>query len=136
MQGSYILVIVVDDEIDIPIGKLGNIIFKKGVYSYIGSAMGKIGSSTLENRIKRHIKYPQQKNNHWHIDYLLENNEVYLLKLFLIPHTQKLECIIARELLSISDGFIRRFGSSDCSCQSHLTYFKDLDSHLLREYIQ
>lgn len=136
MQGTYILVIVVNDKINIPIGKLGNFIFKKGIYCYIGSAMGKIGSSTLENRIKRHIRFPQQKNKHWHIDYLLENKEVSLYKLFLIPHIQKLECILARELLSMSDGFIRRFGSSDCGCQSHLTYFKDLDSHLLREYIQ
>ena len=136
MQGTYILVIVVNDKINIPIGKLGNIFFRKGIYCYIGSAMGKIGSSTLENRLKRHLRCPQQKNKHWHIDYLLENKEVSLLKLFLIPHKQKLECMLAQELLHMSDGFIERFGSSDCLCQSHLTYFKDLDSDLLREYIQ
>ena len=134
MKGSYILVIVVDDEIDIPIGKLGNLIFKKGIYCYVGSAMGKIGSSTLENRIKRHIKFPQQKNKHWHIDYLLENKDVSLIKLFLIPHRRKLECTLAQELLNMSDGFIKKFGSSDCVCQSHLTYFKDWDNNLLKEH--
>lgn len=136
MQGSYILVITVNADTYILIGKLGNLIFKKGVYCYIGSAMGKIGSSTLENRIKRHIRFPQQKNKHWHIDYLLENKDVSLVKLFLIPHKQKLECTLAQELLNMSDGFIERFGSSDCDCQSHLTYFKDLDYDLFKEYIQ
>jgi len=136
MQGSYILVISVTNDTDIPIGKLGNLIFKKGIYFYVGSAMGKIGSSTLENRVKRHLRLPTQKNKHWHIDYLLENKEVSLIKLFLIPHKQKLECMLAQELLNISDGFIERFGSSDCVCQSHLTYFKDWDSYLLKEYIQ
>ena len=95
MQGSYIHVISVNDEIDIPIGKLGKITFKKGTYYYIGSAMGKTGSSTLGNRIKRHISFPKQKNKHWHIDYLLENKVVSLIKLFLIPHKQKLECMLA-----------------------------------------
>lgn len=136
MQGSYILVILVDDELNIPIAKLGNLIFKKGIYCYIGSAMGKIGSSTLENRIKRHIRFPQQKNKHWHIDYLLENKKVSLFKLFLIPHTQKLECMLAQEFLSISDGYVERFGSSDCLCKSHLTYFKHLGCNLLKEFIQ
>lgn len=136
MQGSYILVILVDDELNIPIAKLGNLIFKKGIYCYIGSAMGKIGSSTLENRIKRHIRFPQQKNKHWHIDYLLENKKVSLFKLFLIPHTQKLECMLAQEFLSISDGYVERFGSSDCLCKSHLTYFTHLGYNLLKEFIQ
>ncbi len=136
MQGSYILVIAVNDNTDILIGKLGYIIFKKGTYCYIGSAMGKIGASTLENRIKRHISFPKQKKKHWHIDYLLENKDVSLIKLFLIPHRQKLECTLAQELLNMSDGFIEKFGSSDCVCQSHLTYFKDWDSYLLKEYIQ
>ena len=136
MQGSYILVINVNADTDILIGKLGNFIFKEGTYCYIGSAMGKIGSSSLENRIKRHISFPKQKNKHWHIDYLLENKDVSLIKLFLIPHKQKLECMLAQELLNMSDSFIERFGSSDCDCQSHLTYFKDLDYDLFKEYIQ
>ncbi len=87
--------------------------------------MGKRGSSTLENRVKRHLRLPKQKNKHWHIDYLLENKEVSIIKLYLIPNKQKLECKLAQELLSISDGFIDKFGSSDCRCQSHLIYFND-----------
>lgn len=135
MQGSYILVILVKDTIDIHIGKIGNMNFKKGIYYYVGSAMGKTGSSTLENRIKRHLRLPKHKKKHWHIDYLLENKEVSLIKLFLIPHKQKLECILAQELLNISDGFIENFGSSDCACQSHLPYFKDWDIYLSKKYI-
>lgn len=136
MQGSYILVILVKDTVDIHIGKLGNMNFKKGFYYYIGSAMGKTGSSTLESRIKRHIRLPKHKKKHWHIDYLLENKNISFIKIFLIPHKQKLECMLAQELLNVSDGFIERFGSSDCACHSHLPYFKDSDGYLLNEYTQ
>lgn len=125
MKGTYILVIFLNNSNKIQIGRLGNLFFKKGMYYYIGSAMGKRGSSTLENRVKRHLSLPKQKNKHWHIDYLLENKEVSLIKLYLIPNKQKLECMLAQELLNISDGFIDKFGSSDCRCQSHLIYFND-----------
>ena len=42
MQGSYILVIVVDDELNIPIGKLGNLIFKKGIYCILAQLWEKL----------------------------------------------------------------------------------------------
>jgi len=39
MKGSYILLIKLDEDKDIQIGKLGNISFKKGYYAYVGSAL-------------------------------------------------------------------------------------------------
>ena len=126
MQGAYILVMAVKEKIDVLIGQLGKIGFKRGYYYYIGSAMGKLGSSTLENRIMRHISMARQKKKHWHIDYFLDDKQVSIIKLFLIPHKQKLECLLAQELLDNSDGFIERFGSSDCNCKSHLLYFKNI----------
>ena len=36
------------------IGKLGIIEFEKGVYVYVGSAMGK--AMSIENRISRHLR--------------------------------------------------------------------------------
>ncbi len=104
MIGSYILVIRIIDDINIQIGKLGELFFKEGFYLYVGSAMGKSGSSTLESRVKRHLRSPDKKKTHWHIDYLLKNNGVNIARLFLIPHKQKIECVIAQELISSSDG--------------------------------
>jgi len=125
MKGTYIIVIFLKEKIRIKIGALGIIPFDKGFYLYIGSGMGDSGSSTLENRIKRHIQPSQKKKFHWHIDYLLNSENSILKTIFLIPFSQKIECALARDLLQVSDGFINKFGSSDCNCKSHLLYFKE-----------
>ncbi|MFX0001014.1 MAG: DUF123 domain-containing protein [Candidatus Hodarchaeota archaeon] len=128
MKGSYILVVFVQRNIKPIIGALGKVEFKKGFYLYIGSAMGNSGSITLINRVRRHISPPVSKKVHWHIDYLLNSNFTSIHSIYLIPTLQNLECLIANELLNISDGYIMKFGSSDCHCNSHLPYFKDFKS--------
>ena len=130
------MVLHLNHDKDIQIGKLGKLFFKKGTYLYIGSAMGKVGSVTLENRVRRHLRSPKLKNNHWHIDFLLENKEINLIKLFLIPNKKNLECILAQELLNLSDGFIKKFGSSDCSCKSHLLLFEDTEDFEIVEFLK
>jgi Uri superfamily endonuclease len=124
MKGSYILVLYLSENVNIPIGALGEIDFVKGHYLYIGSAMAKKGSNTLENRIKRHILEPNNKKLFWHIDYLLKNKICLITKIYLIPTIIRLECIISKEILKVSDNYIKDFGSSDCHCISHLYYFK------------
>ena len=64
MKGSYILLFLLPNSKEISIGKLGRLLFKKGVYLYVGSAM-----NGLEQRIQRHLR--TEKKIHWHIDYLL-----------------------------------------------------------------
>ncbi len=125
MKGSYILVIYLPEINELNIGSLGNIIFKEGFYLYVGSAMGNYGSSTLENRVKRHISKSKFKKTHWHIDYLLNYEESIITRIYLIPSFSPLECIIAKEIMVLSDSKIENFGSSDCSCSSHLFYFQD-----------
>ncbi|MFX1304524.1 MAG: DUF123 domain-containing protein [Promethearchaeota archaeon] len=134
MKGCYILVIFIQKKIELIIGALGKIVFDKGFYLYIGSAMGNSGATTLINRVKRHVSSPNNKKVHWHIDYLLNNKNVVIIYLYIIPSHQKLECLIANEFLNISDGYIKKFGSSDCLCNSHLLYFKDFKS--LKKLIQ
>lgn len=124
MKGSYILVIYIPEKMEIYIGSLGNLKFNRGFYLYIGSAMGNLGSSSLLNRVKRHIQPPEDKKIHWHIDYLLNQKKNIITQLYLIPSLERLECIIAKELLEMTDNFIKNFGSSDCNCQSHLFYMK------------
>jgi len=126
MKGSYILVIFLKANSIIKIGSLGRISFPNGYYLYVGSGMGNFGSTTLINRIKRHLLNSDQKKLHWHIDYLLKNTNSIITQLYLIPSLKYLECIIAQELGEISEDKIKNFGSSDCKCKSHLFYFKEL----------
>ncbi|MFX1385013.1 MAG: DUF123 domain-containing protein [Promethearchaeota archaeon] len=127
MKGTYILVINLHKNSRIQIGSLGIILFNKGYYFYVGSAMGAANSSTLINRVKRHIS-TNNKNLHWHIDYLLANINSIINHLYLIPTTERWECTIANELMGITNGYIKDFGSSDCNCISHLFYTKNSDS--------
>ncbi|MFX1417594.1 MAG: DUF123 domain-containing protein [Promethearchaeota archaeon] len=127
MKGSYILVIFIERETKLIVGALGEITFNKGFYFYIGSAIGTYGSSMLLNRVKRHLSDKNEKKIHWHIDYLLADTNSFIIKLYLIPSIEPLECLIAQELSKICDDFIKDFGSSDCQCISHLYYFKYLD---------
>ncbi|MFX0040601.1 MAG: DUF123 domain-containing protein [Promethearchaeota archaeon] len=127
MKGSYILVIFIEKNIQIIVGALGKIVFNQGFYFYIGSAMGNYGSSTLLNRVNRHILNKRRENKHWHIDYLLTDLHSLVFKIYLIPSIEPLECTISQELSKICDDSILNFGSSDCHCKSHLFYFKNLD---------
>ena len=127
MKGSYILVIQIPETTEITIGALGNILFNEGFYLYIGSAMGSYGSATLDNRVKRHVLSSNNKKTHWHIDYLLNYERSIITRLYLIPSLSRLECIIAKEIMDLSDGKIENFGSSDCACSSHLYYFQQFE---------
>ena len=127
MRGTYIIVIHLQENSKIIIGSLGKLDFIKGYYLYIGSAMGKKGSATLENRIKRHVSEPNNKNLFWHVDYLLVSKFCLITKIYLIPTIIRLECIISKELYRSSDNYIKNFGSSDCQCPSHLYHFTEFN---------
>lgn len=125
MKGSYILVIFLEEEKSIRIGSLGKCKFPKGYYLYVGSAMGNSGSSSLINRVKRHLLNKNEKKLYWHVDYFLADTHSYIKKVYLIPSNKPLECILAQELMVKCDNLIKNFGSSDCNCISHLFYFQD-----------
>jgi Uri superfamily endonuclease len=112
MKGSYLLIIKLERDTIIPIGKLGEIAFNKGFYIYVGSAL-----SGLEQRIKRHLR--ENRRIHWHIDYLLQYAKI--VNVFYKENNIREECHIAKKLgkklLSIPG-----FGCSDCICKSHLFY--------------
>ena len=118
MKGSYCLIINVKKDTKIKIGKkLGVINFKKGCYVYVGSAM-----NSLEARVKRHIS--DNKKKHWHVDYLLLNENTEIKKVYTKESNEKLECKIANKLIENEDS-IANFGCSDCRCKSHLIYFEN-----------
>lgn len=117
MKGTYVLLIELKEDKKIKVGKLGNILFKKGFYAYVGSAL-----NGIEKRVERHRS--SNKKMHWHIDYLLEHAE--LKDVFYRESDKKEECKIAKELsknLESVDGF----GCSDCKCRSHLFYSSEIN---------
>ena len=64
MKGTYLLVIHLQKKSSIIIGALGRIEFQQGYYIYVGSAMGNKGSTTLLNRVKRHVDSSNNKKIH------------------------------------------------------------------------
>lgn len=110
-SGSYILILRLPEESDIQIGSLGEIKFRKGYYLYVGSAR-----RNLSSRIERHHR--MRKRLFWHVDFL---RAVAAFHLALPIRTQDvLECEIARAVKETAEWEIPGFGSSDCSCSSHL----------------
>ena len=116
MKGVYILGILLRKRTCIRIGSLGVLDFKKGHYSYTGSAMG-----GLEQRLNRHLR--KEKKLRWHIDYLLKKAEIKEIQIKETDSKQD-ECKTALALAQDGGVGIINFGSSDCSCKSHLFYFK------------
>lgn len=121
MKGVYVLILRLDSEMDIQVGKLGKLHFKKGFYAYIGSAHGSGGFK----RVKRHFNVADGKSNarKWHIDHILPYSEVVCA--VLLPTSEALECTVAKTLGEFLNE-IPRFGCSDCSCPTHL-FFAETD---------
>ena len=114
MKGCYCLIINLEKTQKIKIGKRGEICFKNGYYTYVGSAM-----NSLESRLNRHLS--ETKKMHWHIDYLLKKSEITDI---IYNENKKVECEIS-QYLSTRTELVKDFGCSDCKCESHLYFFKN-----------
>lgn len=112
MKGSYSLIIEPPREAEI--GALGVKEFEADIVVYNGSAFGPGGLK----RVLRH--FSSDKKIYWHIDYLLKEGE--LKKAIIFPEAD-LECKISEKMSRPVEGF----GSSDCSCDSHLFQFGSLN---------
>jgi Uri superfamily endonuclease len=112
LQGIYVLIINVTKDVNVNIGALGRIAFKKGLYAYVGSAQ-----SNLEQRIKRHFR--SEKRLFWHIDYLLANHAAKITQVLYKKADKTEECKTAK-IIGERGKSIAGFGCSDCRCKSHL----------------
>jgi sugar fermentation stimulation protein A len=110
-RGSYIIVLKLNRDRRLTIGGLGAVKFLKGYYLYVGSA-----KKDLSQRIARHQRLTKKK--HWHIDFLREHAEFHAA--IPIRASVDLECTVAASLGAIADWQVPAFGSSDCSCETHL----------------
>lgn len=121
MKGCYALIIYLDKKCNI---KIGNKCFclEKGIYAYIGSALGGING-----RLNRHLKtfIHMTENKHWHIDYLLPKSK--LLYMIYCYTNERLECKIVKKLKDFGFSVIKNFGNSDCKfkCNGHLIHMGD-----------
>ncbi len=126
MKGSYALLIDLQKDTTIQIGKLGFLPFLKGHYVYIGSAL-----NGLEQRIQRHLR--EEKKIHWHIDYLLQHT--HIIDVYYKRSDQREECTIAN-VFHQQVSHIPGFGCSDCSCPSHLFHGSESDLKNTLESLQ
>ncbi|MHA1229477.1 MAG: GIY-YIG nuclease family protein [Candidatus Helarchaeota archaeon] len=138
MRGVYVIIIKKIKDSEISIGKFGTFFFPKGIYLYVGSALGNASSTSIENRLKRH--YKKKKKLHWHIDYLLADDYTEIISSFYGCCDDKMECSLLQMLKNQSESFylpIKNFGASDCvkKCGGHLIYTKDLEYDIILTYI-
>ena len=110
-SGCYIVIMRLTRDRKLKIGSLGTVRFRKGFYLYTGSA-----KNNLTQRIARHRS--RRKKFFWHIDHLREHAD--FCAVLPVRASVDLECELANVLQGISSWVIPGFGSSDCTCESHL----------------
>jgi len=116
VSGSYLLILYLPRRTSIQVGRLGCFSFPRGWYCYAGSAFGPGG---LRARLQHHLK-PLQRF-HWHIDYLRQAAQLRTICYQCGVNNEHRWAAALAELPRaglLSAGF----GSSDCSCYSHLVY--------------
>ena len=115
MKGSYVLVLNLEEDKRLTIGRLGTFEFPAGLYLYCGSAL-----NGLEARVRRHLR--QDKKRHWHIDYVTAVAPVK--EVWWLESEARWECRWAETIMGRGGRVVvRGFGSSDCRCPSHLAYW-------------
>jgi Uri superfamily endonuclease len=117
--GTYALVLSCSVRRRIRIGQLGTMQLQLGYYIYVGSALGPGG---LRARIARHLR--RYKRTHWHIDYLRAHAR--LDEVWYWCGASRREHHLARALEKTPGVSVPLpgFGASDCSCASHLHFFR------------
>lgn len=130
--GTYALVFAIEKPARVPVGALGKVQIPDGWLVYVGSAFGPGG---LRGRLGHHTR-PVVKA-HWHIDYL--RDFVSLQEVWYSKSPTRLEHTWAAALETALGASIpmKGFGSSDCSCTTHLFHFaKQPSDNLLRKCLQ
>ncbi|MBI2087521.1 MAG: GIY-YIG nuclease family protein [Deltaproteobacteria bacterium] len=116
--GTYALILRASRGRVIQVGQLALLTIRQGSYVYVGSAFGPGG---LRGRVRHHLRLARRP--HWHVDYLrriLRLNEVWY------SHDPRRREHLWAALLRETPGCsvpARRFGASDCQCESHLFFF-------------
>jgi endonuclease-3 len=115
-EGTYTLVLTLDEPATVEVGALGPVAFDRERYAYTGSAFGSGGFA----RVARHreLAAGERDARHWHIDYLLGHPAAAVERVVRTRDADG-ECAVARTLAGEFDP-LPAFGASDCDCESHL----------------
>lgn len=116
-RGSYLVLLRMDREQTLTIGALGEVLFSRGFYLYVGSAM-----QSLSGRIARHRRRGR-KRLHWHIDYLREATT--FVDSYAIREPWRREADIVATMRPLAAGDVPGFGASDSPLPSHLLFFRN-----------
>jgi Uri superfamily endonuclease len=115
MNGAYVLLMHIGRSATTGTGSLGKLHFRKGVYAYVGSAL-----NGLDPRISRHLS-KRKENMHWHIDYLTSSPYASTECVIMGETSKRVECKVSKAIASKPfSSEVPAFGSSDCTCKSHL----------------
>jgi len=130
-RGLYLLVLRLESDAVVGVGRKGTFSLRAGYYIYVGSS-----KRGLEKRVRRHKR--RRKRLFWHMDYL--SREAKDMKDIVIRTNSLGECELAHLVASIFSPILG-FGSSDCRCPSHLFFSRDNplgSEHFLRliQYVQ
>jgi len=117
--GTYALVLLFPRARRVKIGRLGVFTFQPGWYVYVGSAFGPGG---LRTRCQRHFRRTVQ--DRWHIDYLKKASLVKAVWFASDPVRREHQWAEIIGGLPEAEMPVLKFGSSDCSCPTHLFYFQ------------
>jgi Uri superfamily endonuclease len=117
--GTYALILACVRNSRIQIGRLGRMQLQCGYYVYLGSALGPGG---LRARIAHHQKLTSRP--HWHIDYLRAHTRFHSVWLNYDGRRHEHEWTGAIHNMKDALVPLPGFGASDCSCPSHLYFFK------------
>jgi Uri superfamily endonuclease len=121
--GTYLLILKLDRVCEIAVGQLGKYTFHPGCFLYLGSAFGPGG---LRARLGRHIRGGGK--TFWHIDYLRSESEIDQIWFHIAqePNEHQIAAWLGSQPgINIP---IPGFGSSDCSCKSHLFFVEKMDT--------
>lgn len=116
-KGTYALLFSSTVAMSIKVGALGMVELPVGYVLYVGSALGPGG---LRARVRHH--WQSSARPRWHIDYLRGLTQLEEVWYTVDParrECQWADCLGSmRGVITLLPGF----GSSDCSCQSHLFF--------------
>jgi len=117
--GTYAIILKPRAERSIKVGKLGMLRVQDGYYIYVGSAFGPGG---LKARIAHHKR--KSHRSRWHIDYLRATAEIQEVWYTYDSKPREHQWVETLAAAKASTAPYPGFGSSDCSCLTHLYFFK------------
>ena len=119
LPGTYALIFSAAQKDQLAVGKIGTLRLQPGFYVYVGSAFGPGG---LKARIRHHSR--RAAHPHWHIDYLSSALELKEIWYTCDPVHREHQWATIISNTRGSSAPLAGFGSSDCRCNTHLSFFK------------